>query len=370
VDTEIAAREAQHATARTSLHTRLALDLKRKAGGGNHPAPVKRVEALAHAVLTAYVEDGAPSSERNIATFFDAWCALPANAELAAAGKQLSAQRDARAALVAGDADGGGADASAAGGGGADADARAAGGLPAARRSEITRKILHGLAYNFAPMKDGTCTVTVVTCNGLMKLAKDRLNHHLPYATAGRYVKTANDAEAKERPTRPAVADAAADAQQPLALAGAGAEAAPAGGAAEPGAGHGALGHESDAASDVDPADEAVGAAALAAAVTWPPSRTWCYWFLHTHMGLVIRRITSARIPPDCMIVQQRVHDANVRLVGAYLYGGLRTKFVMGSDEFGAHLFPQGEYRWDTMCARRTERSSKKDKRAYTGNRR
>jgi hypothetical protein len=46
---------------------------------------------------------------------------------------------------------------------------------------------------------------------------------------------------------------------------------------------------------------------------------------------------------------------------------GLKSKYVIGSDEFGMLLFPQAQYRWSKIGSKEVKGTVKEDRRQYTG---
>ena len=46
---------------------------------------------------------------------------------------------------------------------------------------------------------------------------------------------------------------------------------------------------------------------------------------------------------------------------------GLKPKYVLGSDEFGMHLFPRSPWKWEKKGAEEVKSVLKEDKRQYTG---
>ena len=100
----------------------------------------------------------------------------------------------------------------------------------------------------------------------------------------------------------------------------------------------------------------------------WEPSPSWCYWFMHTRMGLVVRHITSHdAASPDEVEQQQRLHQLNVEYVAIALDEKLPRKFIMGSDEFGMYFFPSGNWKWEKKGAKQVSSDLADDKRQYTG---
>ena len=100
----------------------------------------------------------------------------------------------------------------------------------------------------------------------------------------------------------------------------------------------------------------------------WEPSPSWCYWFMHKRMGLVVRHITSHdAASPEEVEQQQRLHQLNVEFLGIALDQGLARKFIMGSDEFGMYFFPAGNWKWEKKGAKQVSTDVPDDKRQYTG---
>lgn len=81
-------------------------------------------------------------------------------------------------------------------------------------------------------------------------------------------------------------------------------------------------------------------------AATWLPSEDWCYRFMKVDMGLVMRRITSAAVTPVDAARQDELHDINLQRIALALANGLEPKYLLAADEFGSHLFPQGEHEY------------------------
>ena len=46
---------------------------------------------------------------------------------------------------------------------------------------------------------------------------------------------------------------------------------------------------------------------------------------------------------------------------------GLKPKYILGSDEFGMHLFPRSAWKWEKVGAQEVKSALKEDKRQYTG---
>lgn len=100
----------------------------------------------------------------------------------------------------------------------------------------------------------------------------------------------------------------------------------------------------------------------------WCPSAVWCYWFMHKHLGLVPRRITSkSTATPEQVEKQKRLHEINIDIIAIARAEGLRDEFIYGSDEFGMHLFPQNNVKWEKKGAKQVASDMGEDKRSYTG---
>jgi hypothetical protein len=102
--------------------------------------------------------------------------------------------------------------------------------------------------------------------------------------------------------------------------------------------------------------------------VLWVPSPQWCYWFMHKHLGLVPRRITNhSTASPAQVGLQARLHALNVEHIAIARHEGLPDKYIMGSDEFGHHLFPFNKVKWEKKGAQHVSSDLPEDKRQYTG---
>ena len=114
--------------------------------------------------------------------------------------------------------------------------------------------------------------------------------------------------------------------------------------------------HDSLAIGEGEPAD------------VWVPSDEWCYWFMHAHLGLVPRRITSHdTASPEQIALQQRLHELNVETIAIARHEGLPDWAILGSDEFGMHIFPYDKVKWERKGAQRVASDLPEDKRQYTG---
>ena len=100
----------------------------------------------------------------------------------------------------------------------------------------------------------------------------------------------------------------------------------------------------------------------------WYPSVQWCCWFMHEKLGLVPRRITSHDTASLAQVaIQERLHALNVDFIEIARHEGLLDKYIMGSDEFGQHLFPYNKVKWDKKGVKHVSSDLPEDKRQYTG---
>ena len=104
------------------------------------------------------------------------------------------------------------------------------------------------------------------------------------------------------------------------------------------------------------------------AADVWVPSSRWCYWFMHVHLGLVPRRITSHdTASPEQVALQTRLHAYNEDTIAIARHEGIPLWAILGSDEFGMHMFPYDRVKWEKKGALRVSSDLPEDKRQYTG---
>ena len=83
----------------------------------------------------------------------------------------------------------------------------------------------------------------------------------------------------------------------------------------------------------------------------YTPSDTWCYWFMRQKMGLSLRKQCTSPLSPEARIKQDQLHEITMQRIALLLDEGLKSKYVIGSDEFGMLLFPQGQYSgWRGEC--------------------
>ena len=62
-------------------------------------------------------------------------------------------------------------------------------------------------------------------------------------------------------------------------------------------------------------------------------------------MGLSLRKLCTSPWSPEARIKQDQFHEITLQRIALLLDEGLKSKYVIGSDEFGMLLFPQGQYR-------------------------
>jgi hypothetical protein len=65
-------------------------------------------------------------------------------------------------------------------------------------------------------------------------------------------------------------------------------------------------------------------------------------------------------------VKQDELHNITLQRIAVKLDSGLDRKYIIGSDEFGMHLFPMSAWKWEKLGTREVK-SLKADKRQYTG---
>jgi hypothetical protein len=102
---------------------------------------------------------------------------------------------------------------------------------------------------------------------------------------------------------------------------------------------------------------------------SWIPSDEWCNDFLKNQMGLVRRARTGSTATPEQREVQERIHLKNIKRLSILISEGMELKYIIASDEFGSHFFPQGRFMWAKKGSDQVGYDGiKDDKRSYTGN--
>ena len=64
---------------------------------------------------------------------------------------------------------------------------------------------------------------------------------------------------------------------------------------------------------------------------------------------------------------QDHLNKISLQRIAVRLDAGLKRKCVIGSDEFGMHLFPRSHWKWEKIGAPEVKFALKEDKRQYTG---
>jgi hypothetical protein len=99
----------------------------------------------------------------------------------------------------------------------------------------------------------------------------------------------------------------------------------------------------------------------------WMPAKDWAYWFLRHELGYVLRRASGTPVSPEAASKQDALHKMTLQRLALRLDAGLKEEFVIGSDEFGLHLFPVSDYVWKKRGTKHVASALKEDKRQYTG---
>ncbi|ORY15920.1 hypothetical protein BCR33DRAFT_673482, partial [Rhizoclosmatium globosum] len=79
------------------------------------------------------------------------------------------------------------------------------------------------------------------------------------------------------------------------------------------------------------------------------------------------RRLTGSQLTPVQIAEQERLHNIVLENLAVLIADGMPLEYLIGLDEFGAHLFPQGAWKWERKGAQHVESLVKRDKRQYTG---
>ena len=67
----------------------------------------------------------------------------------------------------------------------------------------------------------------------------------------------------------------------------------------------------------------------------YTPSDTWCYWFMRQKMGLIMRKQCTSPLSPETRVKQDQLNEITLQRIALLLDEGLKSKYVIGSDEFG-----------------------------------
>ena len=97
------------------------------------------------------------------------------------------------------------------------------------------------------------------------------------------------------------------------------------------------------------------------------PSDNWAWWFMRQQMGLVIRRASGTPVAAEVGAKQDELHLITLQRLSVMIDNGLKLKYIIGSDEFGLHLFPVQDYVWRDKGSQKVAADLKEDKRQYTG---
>ncbi len=80
-----------------------------------------------------------------------------------------------------------------------------------------------------------------------------------------------------------------------------------------------------------------------------------------------MRKKCTSPLSPEPRVKQDKLHEITLHRIAPFLDEGLKSKYVIGSDEFGILLFPQGQYRWTKIGSKEVKSTVKEDRRQYTG---
>jgi len=91
---------------------------------------------------------------------------------------------------------------------------------------------------------------------------------------------------------------------------------------------------------------------------------------MHKHLNLVCRRVTGHSYTPAEIAKQEELHQRNLKRIAVLRRLGLDPKYIVGSDQFCIHLFPQGAYKWVRKGEGHVTNLMKEGKRQLTGDQR
>lgn len=101
----------------------------------------------------------------------------------------------------------------------------------------------------------------------------------------------------------------------------------------------------------------------------WVPSQTYCYQLLHKDMEYSYRRVTGKRVNEAMSAKQKELFDVLIDVMAADIQEhNVLPDFIIGSDEYGQHLFPQNDYTWTKKGKKEALVDVYDDKRQFTGN--
>jgi len=83
-------------------------------------------------------------------------------------------------------------------------------------------------------------------------------------------------------------------------------------------------------------------------AMMYTPSLEWDYWFIRVQMNLRLRKVCGAPVSPEARVKQDKLHKISLQRLAVRIADGLDPKYIIGSDQFGMHLFPQASFVWVT----------------------
>jgi hypothetical protein len=62
---------------------------------------------------------------------------------------------------------------------------------------------------------------------------------------------------------------------------------------------------------------------------------------MRVQMNLCLRKVFGAPLTPDTRDKQDKLHHITLQRLAVYIVDGLDPKYILGSDQFGMHMFPQ-----------------------------
>jgi len=78
----------------------------------------------------------------------------------------------------------------------------------------------------------------------------------------------------------------------------------------------------------------------------YTPSLEWAYWFMRVQMNLLPQKVCGAPVSPEARVKQGKLHNISLQSLAVRIADGLDPKCIIGSNQFGMHLFPQAAFVW------------------------
>jgi hypothetical protein len=88
---------------------------------------------------------------------------------------------------------------------------------------------------------------------------------------------------------------------------------------------------------------------------------------MRVQMNLCLRKVCGDPMSPDVREEQDKLHHITLQCLSVHIAYGLDVKYILGSDQFGMHLFPQTICQWVEKGPSEVKGCVSEDKSQYTG---